>query len=53
VVALAHVLGQRHLWRSVWDRLPGPVRGLSFGALAALAIVVSPGATKAFIYFQF
>jgi alginate O-acetyltransferase complex protein AlgI len=53
VVALAHVLGQRNLWRSVWDRLPAPVRGLGFGALAALTIVVAPGASKAFIYFQF
>jgi hypothetical protein len=53
VVAFAHVLGQRNRWRSVWIRLPAPVRGLGYGALVALTLVVAPGATKAFIYFQF
>ena len=52
-VALAHALGQRKLGVRLWDRLPSPVRGLGFGALLALALAVSPGASKAFIYFQF
>jgi alginate O-acetyltransferase complex protein AlgI len=52
-VALAHALGQGKLWRPLWDRLPAPVRGLGFGALVALTLVVAPGSSKAFIYFQF
>jgi alginate O-acetyltransferase complex protein AlgI len=52
-VALAHALGQGKVGLRLWDRLPAPVRGVGFGALLALALVLSPGASKAFIYFQF
>jgi alginate O-acetyltransferase complex protein AlgI len=52
-VAVAHALGQGKRGMRLWDRLPAPVRGLGFGALLALTLVLSPGASKAFIYFQF
>jgi alginate O-acetyltransferase complex protein AlgI len=52
-VALAHAAGK---WRGtvrVVERLPAPVRGLGFGAALTAAFVLAPGASKAFIYFQF
>lgn len=52
-VALAHALGHVQWDMRIWDRLPGPVRGLAFGGALTLAIVLAPGASKAFIYFQF
>jgi alginate O-acetyltransferase complex protein AlgI len=53
VVALAHVLGRSDGARRLWERVPLPVRGLGFGAMLSLALVLGPGASKAFIYFQF
>jgi hypothetical protein len=52
-VALAHLLGKTSLPRRLLDRVPDPVKGLGFGAALALAVVLAPGASKAFIYFQF
>jgi len=52
-VALGHVLGQKGISRPLLERTPAPVRGLAFGATLALALVLAPGAGKAFIYFQF
>jgi alginate O-acetyltransferase complex protein AlgI len=52
-VALGHLLGQGNLGRRLWDGLPAPLRGLSFGAALTLALVLAPGNSKAFIYFQF
>jgi alginate O-acetyltransferase complex protein AlgI len=53
VVAAGHALGNRHLGQHLWERLPAPVRGLAFGASLTLALLLAPGASKAFIYFQF
>jgi alginate O-acetyltransferase complex protein AlgI len=52
-VALGHALGAGGVGPRLWDRLPAPVRGLGFGALLTLALVLAPGNSKAFIYFQF
>jgi alginate O-acetyltransferase complex protein AlgI len=52
-VALGHILGQRKLGQRLWDRLPAPLRGLGLGAALTLALVLAPGTSKAFIYFQF
>jgi alginate O-acetyltransferase complex protein AlgI len=52
-VAIGHALGHRHLGLRFWERLPAPMRGLAFGASLTLALVLAPGASKAFIYFQF
>jgi alginate O-acetyltransferase complex protein AlgI len=53
VVALGHALGSGARGRRLWEGLPAPLRGLSFGAALTLALVLAPGASKAFIYFQF
>jgi alginate O-acetyltransferase complex protein AlgI len=53
VVALAHALAQRNLWKKIVDRLPSPVRGFGYAAVLTLAMVLAPEAEKAFIYFQF
>jgi alginate O-acetyltransferase complex protein AlgI len=52
-VILGHVLGYANNGRRLWERLPLAVRGLSFGAVLTLALLLGPGASKAFIYFQF
>jgi hypothetical protein len=33
--------------------LPAPVLGLGYAVLLTMALVLSPGSEKAFIYFQF
>jgi len=53
VVLLGHALGHGKRGQRFWEWLPAPVRGLAFGAAFTLALVVAPGASKAFIYFQF
>jgi alginate O-acetyltransferase complex protein AlgI len=52
-VAAGHALGQKDLGYCFLERLPGPVRGLVFGAALTLTLVLAPGSSKAFIYFQF
>jgi alginate O-acetyltransferase complex protein AlgI len=52
-VALGHLLARGDVGWKLWDRLPVPVRGLGFGAAMTLALLLAPGAGKAFIYFQF
>jgi alginate O-acetyltransferase complex protein AlgI len=52
-VALCHALGYRNRWLRLWEQIPLPVRGLGFGTALTLALLLAPGATKAFIYFQF
>jgi alginate O-acetyltransferase complex protein AlgI len=52
-VAVCYALGNRDRWLSVWERLPSPVRGLGLGAGLTLVLLLAPGASKAFIYFQF
>jgi alginate O-acetyltransferase complex protein AlgI len=52
-VALGHTLGGRQWWRDLAVRLPAPVRGFGYAAAVCLALLLTPGIDKAFIYFQF
>ncbi len=52
-VALGHALGMGNRGVRLWEWLPAPVRGLGFGAALTAALVLAPGISKAFIYFQF
>jgi alginate O-acetyltransferase complex protein AlgI len=51
--ALCHALAQGGLWKGVSARLPAPVLGMGYAAAISLALVLAPGASKSFIYFQF
>ena len=53
VVFLAHLAGASTGWRRTSLRLPEPVKGFAYAAVLTLALIIAPGATKAFIYFQF
>lgn len=53
VVALCHVLAAHGIWKRVSIQLPAPVLGASYAMVMTLAMVLSPEAGKAFIYFQF
>jgi alginate O-acetyltransferase complex protein AlgI len=52
-VPIGHALGEPRRVVRLWDRLPGPLRGLAFGAAATLAFLVAPPANRVFVYFQF
>jgi alginate O-acetyltransferase complex protein AlgI len=41
------------LWRRLTARLPAAVLGLGYAAAVSVALMLAPGATKTFIYFQF
>jgi alginate O-acetyltransferase complex protein AlgI len=53
LVAAGHAVGAPLRAVRLWERLPRPVRGLTFGGAAALALIVAPPVDRAFIYFQF
>ena len=53
VVAAGHALGYRGRWQFVMERMPSPARGFAYASLLSLALLLSPDASKAFIYFQF
>jgi alginate O-acetyltransferase complex protein AlgI len=53
VVFLGHWLGHDDRGRKLWDRLPAPVFGACCGVVMTLSLLVVPGVSKAFIYFQF
>ena len=53
LVAIGHLLGIRNLGRKLWDRLPATLSGLGYGLAFAAALIVVPGISTAFIYFQF
>ena len=52
-VLVCHLATKWNLWEQPFARLPAPVRGLAYGAALTLALLLSPDASKAFIYFQF
>jgi alginate O-acetyltransferase complex protein AlgI len=52
-VAMAHALGHRDRWRRLWAPVPAPIRGLGLGGAVTAALLLAPGVSKAFIYFQF
>jgi alginate O-acetyltransferase complex protein AlgI len=41
------------VWRRAWMQTPAPILGVAGAAAIAFAVLLAPGATKAFIYFQF
>jgi alginate O-acetyltransferase complex protein AlgI len=53
VVVACHALAQRGVGERLAARVPVPVRGLAFGGIVTLILLVAPQASKAFIYFQF
>jgi alginate O-acetyltransferase complex protein AlgI len=53
VVAAAHALGRNRLWQRWLHFAPAPVRGFSYALVLTVALVLSPEADRAFIYFQF
>jgi alginate O-acetyltransferase complex protein AlgI len=52
-VVAAHFIGQRVVPGRWLARVPAPVVGLAYGAALTLALILAPGSSKAFIYFQF
>ena len=53
LVILAHILALQERWARLLESVPGPLRGLGFGTALVLVLVLAPGSSKAFIYFQF
>jgi alginate O-acetyltransferase complex protein AlgI len=53
VIAVAHVLGRRNLWKRTMDYFPAPVRGFAYASVLTLALLLAPETGKAFVYFQF
>jgi hypothetical protein len=53
VVFAGHALAWRGWWRRPLAVLPSPLRGFGYALALSLALVLNPGADKAFIYFQF
>jgi alginate O-acetyltransferase complex protein AlgI len=53
VVLLAHLIGRRRLWQRLLDRVPAPLLGSGYAALACLALLLAPSTQAPFIYFQF
>ena len=53
VIVIAHMLGQRNLWRTVMDHFPAPVRGFAYASVLTVALLLAPESDKAFVYFQF
>ena len=53
VVVVSHALALSGGWKKYSVRIPAPVLGVSYAVVLTLALVLSPDAGKAFIYFQF
>lgn len=53
VVAGCHLLAMRGGAKQWLARLPAPAIGLGYGAVLTLALLLAPGSSKTFIYFQF
>ena len=51
--ALGHVVASRKFGTLVTARVPYPIRDFGMAAAIALAVILAPGTSKAFIYFQF
>lgn len=52
-VGACHALGTRGLWPKLRDRLPSPVLGFGYATAFSIALVLAPGESKPFVYFQF
>ncbi len=53
LVVVAHFLTYKKQGRQLLRRLPAPLAGAGYALALCLALLLAPGATKAFIYFQF
>jgi hypothetical protein len=53
VFAVGHALMFTGAWKNVSPRLPAPAHGLGYAAAFSLALMLAPGSSKTFIYFQF
>jgi alginate O-acetyltransferase complex protein AlgI len=53
VVVLAHLAAHRGWWERAMRWMPAPAKGLAYALMLNLALVLAPGASKTFIYFQF
>jgi alginate O-acetyltransferase complex protein AlgI len=58
LVAVGHAVGWHvsrspFAWKRTWLATPAPVLGVLGASAIVLGVVLAPGATKAFIYFQF
>ncbi|HTK75572.1 MAG TPA: MBOAT family O-acyltransferase [Gemmataceae bacterium] len=53
VMAVAHAVGSRGVWRRWSARLPAPVLGCGYAAVLNFALLLAPDAGQTFIYFQF
>jgi alginate O-acetyltransferase complex protein AlgI len=50
---VCYVVAYNGLWKRLAARLPAPVLGFGYAAALSLALLLAPGSTKTFIYFQF
>ncbi len=48
-----YVVAYNGLWKRLAARLPAPLLGGGYAAALSLALLLAPGSTKTFIYFQF
>jgi alginate O-acetyltransferase complex protein AlgI len=53
VVFACHVLAEEGWWQRPMALLPSPMKGAGYAMMFSLALILNPGAEKAFIYFQF
>jgi alginate O-acetyltransferase complex protein AlgI len=53
IVVICHALAHYGIWKKLAFRTPAPLLGFSYAAVLILALVLTPDAGKAFIYFQF
>jgi hypothetical protein len=58
VAAIGHAIGWRlarspFAWKRAWLAFPAPALGALGAAVLVAAVILAPGSTKAFIYFQF
>ena len=53
VVLVAHLIAQRPGFFAIWNRVPGPVRGVALASFLFVTLVLPPETSAQFIYFQF
>lgn len=50
---VCHLIAYHGFWKRLVNRLPGPVLGVGYAAVATVVLVLTTDSGKAFIYFQF
>jgi alginate O-acetyltransferase complex protein AlgI len=53
IVICCHLAGRRTLWERWHVRLPAPVLGFGYAVALTMALLLAPGGSQPFIYFQF